>query len=332
MARVLVTGATGVIGGSLVARLRGQGLDVVGLARSDTAARALGDRGIDAVRGDVLDEEALVEGMRGCESVYHVAGVNSLCPSDRAELFRVNVTGAERVVRAAGRAAVRRVVNTSSAASIGEVEGTVGTEASPHRGWFLSAYEQSKLEGERAAFAAGRQLGVDVVAVNPASVQGPGRASGTGRILLALADDRLRAFVDTRISLVDIEDCVTGHVLAHERGRVGERYLLCGVTLSSAEAIELLREVAGTSARPWMVPASTARALAAAVEGAFRMMRRNPPVCREMMRTLLHGHAYDGSKAARELGLRYTPARDTLQRTIEWAAEQGLIERSRRPS
>jgi dihydroflavonol-4-reductase len=329
MPRVFVTGATGVIGRALVAELRARGDEVVGLARSDAAASALATEGIEPARGNVLDEESLAAGMRGCETVYHVAGVNSLCPTDRGELFRVNVTGAERVVRAAARAGLRRVVNTSSAASIGEAQGTVGREDSPHRGWFLSSYEQSKLEGERAAFAAGRQLGIEVVAVNPASVQGPGRASGTGKILLALADDRLRAFVDTRISLVDIDDCVDGHVLAQERGKPGERYLLCGVTLSSAEAIELVREVAGTGARPWMVPPAFARPLSAAVEGAFRMARRNPPVCREMVRTLLHGHVYDGSRATNELGLHYTPARDTLRRTIQWAAEHGLVARTR---
>jgi dihydroflavonol-4-reductase len=329
MARVFVTGASGVIGRALVKRLRERGVELVGLARSETAARALDEEGIKPARGDVLNEEALAAGMGRCEIVYHVAGVNSLCPTNRAELFRVNVTGAERVVRAAARAGVRRVVNTSSASSIGEAHGTVGKEDSPHRGWFLSSYERSKLEGERAAFAAGRELGIEVVAVNPASVQGPGRASGTGKIVLALVDGRLRAFVDTRFSLVDIDDCVEGHLLAQERGRPGERYLLCGTTLSSAEAIELVREIAGTVVRPRMLPPAAAEGLAAVVEAAFRVARRTPPVCREMVRTMLHGHAYDGSKATRELGLRYTPARETLRRTIEWAVEQGLVERPR---
>ena len=142
-------------------------------------------------------------------------------------------------------------------------------------------------------------------------------------------DDRLRAFVDTRISLVDIDDCVDGHLLAQERGKPGERYLLCGATLSSAQAVELVREIAGTGARPWMVPPALARALAVAVEGAFRVARRNPPVCRAMVRTMLHGHVYDGSKASRELGLDYIAARETLRRTIQWAAEQGLVARTR---
>ncbi len=170
------------------------------------------------MRGDVLDEDALADGMAGCELLYHVAGINTLCPDDPAALFHVNVRGAETAVRAAARAGVRRVVLTSSAASLGEAHGTVGREDTPHRGTYLSVYERSKHEGELAAFAAARRAGVELVSVNPSSVQGPGRAGGTGRIMIAYLNGRLRAFVDTQISIVDIADCVEAHVLAAERG------------------------------------------------------------------------------------------------------------------
>ena len=132
-------------------------------------------RGARVVRGDTLDEEALASGMSGCELVYHVAGVNTLCPSDPAHLFHVNVRGAETAVRAAARAGVTRVVLTSSAAALGEAEGSVGSESSPHRGSYLSVYERSKHEGELAAFTAARQAGIELVSINPSSVQGPGR-------------------------------------------------------------------------------------------------------------------------------------------------------------
>ena len=155
-------------------------------------------RGAEVTRGDLLDEDALAAGMRGCEIVFHVGGVNTLCPEDPAELFHANVRGAEIGVRAAARAGVRRVVLTSSAAALGEEKGTVGNEDSPHRGWYLSDYERSKHEGEQAALAAGRREGIEVVAVNPASVQGPGRAGGTGKIMIAYLNGRLRAFVDTQ--------------------------------------------------------------------------------------------------------------------------------------
>jgi dihydroflavonol-4-reductase len=327
VARVFVTGASGLIGGALLSRLHERGDAVVALARSDAAAAALGERADDVVRGDVLDEDAVAAGMTGCELAYHVAGINTLCAVDPAPLFHVNVGGAETVVRAAARARVGRVVLTSSAAALGEEHGAVGREDSPHRGSYLSTYERSKHDGEVAALAAARRAGVELVCVNPSSVQGPGRSGGTGRILIAYLNGRLRAFVDTCISLVDIRDCVEGHVLAAERGRPGERYVLSGASLTSREALEIISDLTGVADRVRILPPPVATAAAAAVEAGFRLVRRSPPVCREMVRTMLHGHRYDGSRAARELGLVYTPVRETFARTVEWAIAQGLIRR-----
>jgi dihydroflavonol-4-reductase len=327
VSRIFLTGGSGLIGGALAGRLTERGDTVVALARSDASARMLAGRGVEVVRGDVLDEDALAEGMRDCELAFHLAGINTLCPEHPFELFHVNVRGPEAVVRAAARAGLRRIVHTSSASTLGEAEGTVGREDSPHRGWFLSAYEQSKFEGEHAALEAAQRAGVELVSVNPSSVQGPGRTGGTGKILIALLNGRLRVFVDTRISLVDIDDCVEGHLLAAERGRPGERYVLNGVTLSSQEALALVSELAAASSPVRMLPARVASAAAAIVEFGFRAGRRSPPVCREMVRTMLHGHHYDGSRAERELGLVYTPVRETLRRTAEWAVAHGIVRR-----
>ena len=329
MTRVFLTGGSGLIGGALAGRLAWSGEELVALARSDGAARALATHAAEVVRGDVLDEDALADGMAGCELLFHVAGVNTLCPDDPAELLHVNVRGAETAVRAAARAGVRRVVLTSSAASLGEPQGSVGREDTRHRGTYLSVYERSKHEGELAAFAAARRAGVELVSVNPSSVQGPGRAGGTGRILIAYLNGRLRAFVDTQISVVDIADCVEAHVLAAERGADGERYVISGSTISSHEALAIVSELSGVRRRVQLLPAPIARAAGALVEGGYKARGRTPPVCREMVRTLLHGHRYDGSRAARELGLRYTPVAETFRRTIDWAVAEGLV---RRPS
>ena len=328
MTRVFITGGSGFVGGALLSRLVERGDEVVALARSDAAERAVTGRGARAVRGDVLDEDTLAANMDGCALLFHVAGINTMCPTDPAALFHVNVRGAEAAVRAAARAGVPRVVLTSSAASLGEAVGTVGREDSPHRGSFLSVYERSKHEGESAAFAAARRAGVELVSINPSSVQGPGRAGGTGKIMIAYLNGRLRAFVDTTISLVDIADCVEGHVLGAERGRPGERYVLNGATFSSHEALEIVSGLSGVRHHVRLLPPPVARAAGTLVEGAFRVRGKAPPVCREMVRTLLHGHRYDGSRAARELGLRYTPVEETFRRTIEWAAMEGLVSRS----
>jgi dihydroflavonol-4-reductase len=324
-APVFVTGGTGFLGRALVERLVADGRRVRALARSDEAAQASAQLGAEPVRGDVLAPETLAAAIDGCELGFHVAGLNAFCLRDPSPLYRVNVEGSRNVVRAASSAGVRRLVYTSSAATLGEPEGTVGDETTVHRGSFLSHYERSKLEAERAVLELAAKAELDVVCVNPSSVQGPGRTGGTAKLLLDFLNGRLPALVDSRLSLVDIADCTEGHVLAASRGARGERYVLSGATLTVREAIALLSRVSGVHRPVRTLPSVVARALAGAVEAVGRIRRRRPPVCREMVRTLLHGHAYDGSRATRELGLVYTPIEETIRRTLAWYEEQGLI-------
>jgi dihydroflavonol-4-reductase len=322
---VLVTGGTGFLGRAIVERLVAGGAPVRALARSEASAGRLRALGADPMRGDVLDSEALAVAMRGCDVVYHAAGANAFCVRDASPMFETNVEGSRTVVRSAARAGVRLVVYTSSAATLGEARGTVGTEASPHRGWFLSDYERSKFEAERTVLTSARELGIDVVCVNPSSVQGPGRATGSARLLLDYLNGRLKALVDSQLSLVDIADCTEGHLLAAAKGRPGERYVLSGATLSVREGMALVARLAGVDRPVRTVPPALAMAVGTAAE-AFGWIRRDTPrICREVVRTILHGHAYDRSKAARELGLTYTPVAETLRRTIDWWVEQGLV-------
>jgi dihydroflavonol-4-reductase len=327
VARVFVTGASGFIGGALTTRLLERGDQVVGLARSDAAAEKVAARGAEVVRGDLIDEESIAAGMVGCEAAYHVAGLNSHCPADPEMLLRVNVGGAETVVRAAARAGIGRMVYTSSAASLGEPVGTVGTEDCTHRGSYLSVYDRSKHEGERAVFAAAAETGVEVVAVNPSSVQGPPRTGGNGGIIIAYLNGKLPAFVDTHVSLVDVQDCVEGHLLAAERGESSRRYVLNGATIHSFQALEIIRELSGVRDRVRIIPPPVARTAAAMAEAVYRLRGKTPSVCRARVRTLLHGHRYDGSRATRELGLDYTPVAYTFGRMIEWAVAEGLVTR-----
>jgi dihydroflavonol-4-reductase len=326
---VLVTGGTGFLGRALVERLLSLGNLVKALARSDASSSALGALGAEPVRGDVLDLEALAATMRGCDFVYHAAGANAFCLRDPSPMFEVNVRGSRNVVLAAARAGVRRVVYTSSAATLGEASGTIGSEGSPHRGWFLSDYERSKFEAEQAVFATARETGLDVVSVNPASVQGPGRATGSARLLLDYLNGRLKAVVDSRLSLVDIADCTEGHLLAGERGTPGERYVLSGATLSVRDGLALVASLLGIDRPVRTLPPSIAMVVATAAEALSRIRRGSPRICRELARTLIHGHAYDGSKATRTLGLRYTPVDETLRRTVDWWVEQQLVPRRR---
>jgi dihydroflavonol-4-reductase len=325
MARVFVTGGSGLLGAALITALLERGDQVVALARSEESAAKLSARGAEVRRGEVYDEQALTAAMAGCELAFNVAGINKFCVSDPTEMMRANVDGAVAAVRAAKAAGLPRLVHTSSAATLGEVPGTVADESAPHRGSYLSRYEESKTLGERAALAAARTLDQDLVCVNPSSVQGPGRAGGTGRFLIAFLDGRLKVFIDTWVSLVDIQDCVSGHLLAAQRGVTGERYLLNGIRMPVTDLLQLAAHVAGVTATPRLLPRPLATLGGAATELVFRARGKHPPVCREMVRTLLHGHRYDGSRAERELGLTYTPPRETILRTVEWARAEGLL-------
>jgi dihydroflavonol-4-reductase len=176
-------------------------------------------------------------------------------------------------------------------------------------------------------FAAAAETGVEVVAVNPSSVQGPPRTGGNGGIIIAYLNGKLPAFVDTYVSVVDIRDCIEGHLLAAERGESGQRYVLNGATLHSLQALDIVSELSGVRDRVRMIPPPVARAAVAVAEAAYRLRGRTPSVCRARVRTILHGHRYDGSRASRELGLDYTPVADTFARTIEWAVAEGLVTR-----
>lgn len=313
------------VGRAVVRHLVATGRPVRALARSDGAAAALRQAGAEPVRGDVLDLESLVAAMRGRAVSYHVAGINHLCTRDPVAMHRVNVDGSVNCVRAAARAGVGRIVYTSSAATLGEARGTVGREDSPHRGWFLSTYERSKFEAEQAVRALAAQEGVELVSLNPSSVQGPGRASGTGQVLVLYLRGRLRVWPDATISLVDIDDCAAGHLLGEARGAAGERYVLNGATLGTEELAAAMRQVAPSIRPPRRLPANVAGLGVAGIEAVARLRGKAPPVCRQALRTLLHGHRYDGSRAERELGLCYRPVEETLRRTARWLVDQGLV-------
>jgi dihydroflavonol-4-reductase len=322
---VFVTGGSGFLGRAVVELLVARGERVLALARSSEARRTLEELGAEAVVGDVRDRGALTHAMRGCSIAFHLAGVNAFCIRDTSEMFEVNVGGSANIVEAAARSGVGRIIYTSSAATLGEASGTVGHEDTVHRGWFLSSYERSKFEGERVAMRLAGERGVELVSVNPSSVQGPGRAGGTARILTAYIRGRLKVIVKSRVSLVDIADCAAGHLRAGAAGASGRRYVLNGSTISTTEALALAGRLAGVAYRPRVVPGWLAQGAGAAAEVVARARGSKPSLCREMVRTILFGHAYDGERAMRELGLVYSPVEDTLRRAIDWQRAEGLI-------
>ena len=323
-ARAFVTGGSGFVGAALVHHLLDHGLEVAALSRSGRSDADLAAAGAEPIRGDVLEPAALSHAMAGCELVFHVAALVRTCRRDPSAMVRVNVEGTRNVVAAAARAGVRRLVLTSSAATIGERAGEVGNEDTPHRGWYLTAYERTKHEAEEVALELGTSLGVEVVVVNPASVQGPGRAEGSARLLLLAARRRSVPVIQTWLGLVDVEDCAAGHRLAAEQGLPGRRYLLCGASLSTPDLLAVLEEVLGRRLRSRGLPEAMTR-VGGRLGDAWVALTGRGPICAELARSAAHGHRYDGSRAVRELGLAYTPLPTTLARTVAWFRDQGLL-------
>jgi dihydroflavonol-4-reductase len=318
-----VTGGSGVVGRAVVRHLVDSGEEVWALARSAESSAILAGLGARVVAGDLFDDDALARLVKGRSRVFHVAGVNEMCSRNPDRMWRMNVDGSKRVVEAGIRAGVDRLVHTSSAATIGEAKGELGTEISLHRGAFLSEYERSKTVAERLVLDRGNEI--DVVSVNPSSVQGPGRSTGTGAIFLAIARGNLPLMVDTTISLVDIDDCARGHLLASESGENGERYLLSGSVLTIREAVFMLQRRTGRPRSPRFIRPGPVAAVAPLVDAVFGLVGKHSSLCAESVRVLLHGHRYDGSRATRELGLDYTDLDETLDRTLAWFEAEGLV-------
>ena len=252
--RAFVTGATGFLGRAIAEELLAAGRPVRALARSGAAAERLAALGVEAVRGDLRDPGSLEAAFGGCEVVFHAAGVNAFCLPDPRQMFEVNVAGSRAVVRAAATAGVARLVYTSSAATLDVASKGGGGHRGAGR--FLSKYARSKYLAEQAVLEASASSGLDVVCVNPASVQGPGRTSGTARLLIGYLNGKLPAAVDGPLNVIDIADCTRGHVLAEARGVAGERYLLCGASMTLRSGLALLSRLTGLEDPPSIPSAS----------------------------------------------------------------------------
>ncbi len=322
--RVAITGGSGVVGRAVVGHLVAGGFEVAATSRSEDSDAVLSGLGASPVRADIFDHGSLISAFAGAERVFHVAGLNAMCVDDPVPMWEANIDGTLTVAEAAVEAGVNRLIYTSSAAVLGESRGEIGDEDSEHRGRFLSRYEESKFLAERALY----ELDPDIefVVVNPSSVQGPGRATGTGELILDVLNGKLKVLADTSLSLVDIDDCARGHLLAADRGADRRRYVLNSFTVTAREAVAMISDVLGSPldvrfAPPWLVrPAGP-------VADFLRWIKVPIPFCGEMIATLAHGHRYDGARATEELGLEYTGAEPFIERLVDWFRSEGLTER-----
>ena len=322
--KILVTGATGYVAGHLLPELlkgKGRVRALVLPGEEDANLRSLG---VEVVRGDLRDSLSLLSALKGIDLCFHLAGINSFWMPRRRDYYEVNVEGVRHILKAARKAGVRRVVHTSSVVTIGEKKGETGTEETVHRGYFLSHYERSKYLGEKEALE-NADSSLEVVVVNPSSAYGPGRVTGSGKMFLDFLRGRLPGLFGGTINLLFIEDMVRGHLLAAERGRSGERYILAGENLTVEEAFRAAAEIAGLSAIPRRIPTPLVWGICWSGHLRSYFTGKPPRLSRDQVRTLLHGIRVDSSKARQELGLDFTPFAQGLARTIEGYRRANLI-------
>ncbi len=324
MPRAFVTGANGFVGANLVRELLEHGWEIRALVR-DRPGITLAGLPIEIVRGDLFSP-ILVDAMRGCDAVFHVAAHYSLWRAERETIMRSNVEGTRSILRAAKDAGVPRVVHTSSVAAIGVKHGGVADEThqSP-LSELIGAYKRSKLLAEREAMRAVAE-GLDVVIVNPSTPVGPwdAKPTPTGEVIVRFLRGEMPAYVDTGLNLIDVRDVAAGHRLAYERGRTGARYILGNENLSLRELFERLAALTGRPAPRIRLPLAVPLAAAAIDELLLGRLGRRPKLALDGVRMAKEQMFYDSSKAVRELGLPQTPVSRALADAVAWFSAHGF--------
>ena len=324
--KVLVTGAAGFIGQHVVRMLEDRGDTVCALLAPTESAEPLADRDCTQVRGDIRDLPCLVAAMEGFDAVIHLAAIYKLWMKDYRPMYEVNVEGTRNVLEAARRTGVSKVVYTSSIAAVGVEEGTLpATETTGFNQHHRSShYVLSKHYAELAALEAA-EAGVPVTIVNPSFPMGVGdhRPTPTGRVICRIVVGSYFAYGPGGINVVDVEDVARGHLLALDRGAVGERYLLAGSDISYRDLFHRVQEIAGLKRKAFAMPGLGMRAMGLAGDLVSRF--REPLIDSVTVRYSSQFLYYDNGRAQRELGYEFSPLDDVLRKSIDWFETVGYF-------
>jgi len=329
-----ITGASGFIGANLVHELAARGHSVKALLRPQSDLRGLNGAAFEPVYGDISDRKALAAGMRGCDWCFHLAASYHLRLRDYGPMYAANVEGTRNVIENAAGAGCSRIVYTSTVGCIGLPRAVNGTltptdEATPVSGAQMSNhYKRSKWQAEQVA----RELaakGAPVVIVNPSAPIGPRdvKPTPTGKVILDFLNRQMPAYLDTGLNWVHVRDVAVGHILAAERGKIGERYILGNAqgNWTMKETFVALEKITGVLAPKMRVPYFVALS-AAYVDEAFACYTGKPPKAPLAgVRMARHKMFFNPAKGIRELGLPQTPPEQALADAVQWFRENGYI-------
>ena len=320
--KTFLTGATGFLGSHVARVLSAQGAELRLLVRATSKLKNLEGLNAETATGDLRDPASIDKAMSGCDTVFHVAADYRLWVRDPEQMYRSNVEGTRAILEAARKNGVRRMVYTSSVATMGFTRnGNPADEDSPVAlADMIGHYKRSKFMAEQIALEAGRS-GMDVVVVNPTTPVGEQdiKPTPTGRIILDFLKRKFPAYVDTGLNLVDVTECARGHVAALERGKSGERYILGGENLTLKQILDKLGAITGLSSPSVKLPYFFAFAAAAVDETITgRILHREPRATIDAVRMGRKKMFASSAKSERDLGWKLVPAENALRRAVEW--------------
>jgi dihydroflavonol-4-reductase len=328
--KVFITGATGFVGSHVARALAVRGADLRLLVRSTSRTDNIADLHAEVATGDLRDPESLKKVMAGCEFVFHVAADYRLWVRDPEQMYRSNVEGTRAIIRAAQECGVRRVICTSSVATMGFTrEGHIAREDSPVSiKDMVGHYKRSKFMAEQIALEAGRN-GANVVVVNPTTPIGEYdiKPTPTGRIVVDFLKRKFPAYVDTGLNLADVREVARGHLLAMEKARPGERYILGGANLTLKQILDKLSELTGLPSPTMKVPHAVAMGFA--VFDQFftgTILGKEPRATIDAVKMGRKKMFASSTKAEYELGYKVIPVEDALRRAVEWFQTNGYVE------
>jgi dihydroflavonol-4-reductase len=327
----LVTGGTGFVGAAVVRLLLSEGHAVRALARRGSDLRNLDGLDIELTYGDLQDRTSLRPALKGCRRLYHVAAHYSLWEPDPGVFYRVNVDGTRNLLEAAMEAGVERVVYTSTVGALGYREdGGPADEKTPASlDQIIGHYKRSKFLAEEEARQAAVR-GLPLVIVNPSTPVGPRdiKPTPTGRVIVDYLNRLMPAYIDTGLNLIDVDDVAKGHVLAAERGRVGERYILGHRNLTLKEIFAILGQITKIPAPKICLPYRLILPLAYANQWLSDLITKRPPrIPLEGVKMAKRHMFFDASKAVRELGLPQSSIEQALERAAHWFIDHGYVKR-----
>lgn len=323
--RAFVTGGTGFVGANLIRLLLEKGYEVRALARPKSCLDNLKGLDIELVQGD-LNDSNLSEKIRGSQVLFHVAAHYSLYQRDRTQLYQSNVLGTRSVLKAARQAGIERTVYTSSVAAIGvgkPAQILNETHQSPVD-QLVGHYKKSKYWAEQEAQKAAQQ-GQDIVIVNPSTPIGPWdiKPTPTGEIILRFLRRQMPAYVETGLNLIDVRDVAWGHLLALEKGKSGERYILGHQNTSLKALLDELASITGLNAPQRTIPLWLPLTVAWLEESVLAPLGKSPSLALDGVRMSKSPMYYDGTKAVKELGLPQSPIKQALQDAVTWFVNHG---------